>query len=47
MEEQRRLAEDNALVRFRLETMRSSIESLPREAVILIVGKDPTGERVG
>jgi tetratricopeptide (TPR) repeat protein len=47
MEEQKRLAEDNAVLRFRLETIRPAIESLRKEAVMLIEGKDPAGERVG
>ena len=43
----RQLQEDNALLRFRLETMRPSIEALRKEAVMLNEGKDPAGHRVG
>jgi tetratricopeptide (TPR) repeat protein len=45
--EQERKAEDNALIRFQLETIRPHIEALRREAERLIEGKDPANSAVG
>jgi tetratricopeptide (TPR) repeat protein len=45
IEEQQRKAEGNALLRFRLEMMRPTIEALRREAENLIENKDPGGEK--
>jgi len=47
MEEQQRQAEGNALLRFRLEMVRPTIESLRREAEDLIEGKGSSGDRIG
>jgi tetratricopeptide (TPR) repeat protein len=47
MDEQKRKAEDDALLRFQLETMRPMIEALRREAEALIEAKDPAGVGVG
>jgi tetratricopeptide (TPR) repeat protein len=47
IEEQKRKAEDDALVRFRFELARPAIEALRREAEALIEGKDPAAVGVG
>ncbi len=47
VEEQQRKAEDNALLRLRLEMMRPGIDALRKEAERLIEGKGPGGEGVG
>jgi tetratricopeptide (TPR) repeat protein len=47
IEERRRQAEDNALLRFQYEMMRPALDALRREAENLIEGKDPTNLGVG
>ena len=47
IEEQKRKAEDNALLRIQYEMLRPTIEALRQEAENLIEGKDPAGDRVG
>lgn len=47
MDETKRQAEDNTLMRLRFEMMRPGIEALQKEAENLIEGKDPTNEGVG
>ena len=47
IDERKRQAEDNALLRFQYEMMRPAIEALRREAENLMEGKDPAGEKVG
>jgi hypothetical protein len=46
LEEQRRKAESDPILRFQYEMMRPSIEALWSEAVELIEGKDAAGEKV-
>jgi tetratricopeptide (TPR) repeat protein len=47
IEERKRQAEDNPVLRFQYELMRPGIEALRREAENLLQGKDATQERVG
>jgi hypothetical protein len=47
MDERKRQAEDNALLRFQYESMRPALDALRREAGDLLDGKDPSGDRVG
>jgi Tfp pilus assembly protein PilF len=47
IEDQKRKAEDDALLRFRFELARPALESLRREAEALIEGKDPAAVGVG
>jgi tetratricopeptide (TPR) repeat protein len=47
IEERKRQAEDNAVLRFQYELMRPAIEALRREAETLLEGKDPSNRRVG
>jgi Flp pilus assembly protein TadD len=47
IDERKRQAEDNAMLRFQFELMRPSIEALRREAENLLQGKDASGDRLG
>jgi tetratricopeptide (TPR) repeat protein len=47
IDERKRQAEDNAVLRFQYETMRPGIEALRHEAENLLSGKDPANEGVG
>jgi tetratricopeptide (TPR) repeat protein len=47
IDERRRQAEDNPLLRFQFEMMRPGLEALRREAEHLIEGRDPSADRVG
>jgi tetratricopeptide (TPR) repeat protein len=47
MDDRKRQAEDDALLRFQFELMRPGLERLRREAESLLDGKDPSGDRIG
>jgi len=47
IEERKRQAMDNAVLRFQFETIRPAIEALQEEAENLLEGKAPAGQRMG
>jgi hypothetical protein len=47
VDERKRQAEDNPVLRFQYELMRPALESLRREAEDLLQGKDPADRGIG